>query len=253
MIELNKTHHMNCLMGLKQIPNKSIDICVTSPPYNIGVDYGCGYDDDVSLMEYVDFIENVSLEIRRVLKDNGSYFLNMGFALRNQIVPFKVIDRLYEYFVLQNTIVWVKSLSVGDSSYGHFKPVNSDRYHYNGHEYIFHMTKMGDVKLDKLAVGVPYKDKSNITRWKGANNQDLRDRGNVWFIPYKTVNGAKSHPAAFPVELPKMCIQDHGYDENTVVLDPFMGIGTTAHAAKMLGCKYIGFELNGEYICNGGV
>jgi site-specific DNA-methyltransferase (adenine-specific) len=102
----------------------------------------------------------------------------------------------------------------------------------------FHLTKTGTVSLDKVATGVPYKDKTNIARWK--TGADTHDRGNVWFIPYPTVKSAKPHPAAFPFDLPLMCIKDHGYTKNTVVLDPFMGSGTTALAAQRLGCAYIG-------------
>jgi len=244
MLDLNTIYSMDCLVGMQQIPDRSIDICVTSLPYNIGIDYGVNYDDNMPVAAYVEFLDRVGVEIRRVLKDDGSFFLNLGFALRDPTVPFKVIDRLSTRFVVQNVITWVKSISVNDTSYGHYKPVNSNRYHYGGFEYLFHLTKTGTVSLDKVATGVPYKDKTNIARWK--TGADTHDRGNVWFIPYPTVKSAKPHPAAFPFDLPLMCIKDHGYTKNTVVLDPFMGSGTTALAAQRLGCAYIGFEINGD-------
>ena len=132
---------------------------------------------------------------------------------------------------------------------GHYKPVNSERYLMGAHEYVFHFTKTGSVKLDKLAVGVPYRDKSNIGRWKSAT-RDVRDRGNTWYIPYETVTGAKPHPAAFPVRLPEMCIRLHGLREEPplLVLDPFMGTGSTAVAAERLGCHYVGFEVDPHYV-----
>lgn len=74
-------------------------------------------------------------------------------------------------------------------SIGHFKPIVSDRYLSDLHEYIFHFTKNGNVKLEKLKIGVTYQDKTNIGRWKTAT-RDRRDRGNVWFIPYPTVQEA---------------------------------------------------------------
>jgi len=103
------------------------------------------------------------------------------------------------------------------------------------------------VPLDKLAVGVKYQDKSNIGRWQAAT-QDLRDRGNTWFIPYRTIRSARPHPTTFPERLPEMCIRLHGYTPATVVLDPFMGVGTTALACRALGVHYLGFETDEGYI-----
>jgi site-specific DNA-methyltransferase (adenine-specific) len=118
----------------------------------------------------------------------------------------------------------------------------------NAHEYIFHFTKSGRVPLEKLAIGVPYQDKSNIGRWNAAQ-QDCRDLGNMWFIPYETVQKAREHPAAFPVRLPEMCIRLHGGGgEETLVLDPFAGGGSTLVAARRLGCRYVGFEVDPEYV-----
>ena len=132
---------------------------------------------------------------------------------------------LGKHFFLQNPITWIKSIAInksdvgnnypniiGDIAIGHFKPVNSNLFLANCHEFIFHFTKEGNVKLDKLAIGVPYQDKSNIGRWKSAI-EDKRDRGNVWFIPYETIQSKSErgyHPSPFPVKLPEMCIRLHG-------------------------------------------
>ena len=118
----------------------------------------------------------------------------------------------------------------------------------NCHEYVFHFTKTGKVKLDRLAIGVPYKDKSNIKRWN-TGGKDKRCVGNIWFIPYKTIKNFKDrpHPATFPVELVKKCILLHG--KTDVMLDPFLGIGSSALAAKECGVKkFIGFDIDPEYI-----
>lgn len=98
-------------------------------------------------------------------------------------------------------------------------------------------------------MGVPYQDKSNIGRWKQAT-QDKRCRGNTWFIPYDTIQSRdkeRPHPATFPVKLPEMCIRLHGLDKVKLVLDPFLGIGTTALACLRLGVSCLGFEIDPQY------
>jgi site-specific DNA-methyltransferase (adenine-specific) len=104
------------------------------------------------------------------------------------------------------------------------------------------------VKLDRLAIGVPFKDKSNIARRGHA--QDLRCRGNTWFIPYDTVQSRAEkfhHPGTFPVTLPRWCIRLHGQPDATV-LDPFAGTGTTVVAAALEGARGIGIELDPSYL-----
>ena len=94
------------------------------------------------------------------------------------------------------------------------------------HGYIFHLTKSGDVELDRLAIGVEYQDKSNVSRWAGARG-DRRCRGNTWFVPYKTIqrrDTERPHPATFPVTIPDMCVRLHGVKRARRVLDPFMGL-----------------------------
>jgi len=103
------------------------------------------------------------------------------------------------------------------------------------------------VGLNKLSIGVPYQDKSNIGRWKAAG-KDLRGRGNTWFIPYETIQKSRPHPTVFPVKLPEMCLKLHGIKNINLVMDPFMGIGSTAIACKKLGVEYIGFEIDKSYI-----
>ncbi|MHA1587107.1 MAG: DNA-methyltransferase [Candidatus Heimdallarchaeota archaeon] len=248
---LNKIYQMDCIKGMNDIlPAKSIDVIVTSPPYNINIDYN-SYDDNRPFNEYLDWLGIIAQGCSRVLKNDGSFFFNIGDRPSDELRALTVAQKIAQHFKLQNTIHWVKSIAIPekDINIGHYKPVNSQRYLNNSHEYIFHFTKQGDVEVDKLAVGVPYADKSNIGRWKKAQ-KDLRGRGNQWFIPYKTVQEKKKHPAMFPVQLPEMCIKLHGLTKSNplIILDPFMGVGTTALAAKKLGCIYVGFEIDSNYI-----
>jgi site-specific DNA-methyltransferase (adenine-specific) len=141
----------------------------------------------------------------------------------------------------------VKSISIQDDTVGHFKPINSKRFLNNNHESIFHFTLDGKVPIDRLAVGVPYKDKTNIAR--RGHQQDKRCAGNVWYIPYETVQSKTekfNHPAGFPVALPERCIRLTGHD-NGVVLDPFMGTGSTLVAAERCGWQGIGIDVDQQY------
>jgi len=247
---LDRVFTEDCLDGMRRrLPDGSVDVIVTSPPYNIGTRYNA-HDDNMPFDDYLDWMDEVAAECRRVLRADGSFFFNFGDRPSDELRALRVGLRVGAHFRLQNTIHWIKSIAAPDEdvNMGHYKPVNSARYLNNAHEYIFHFTPSGDTKLDKLAIGVPYQDKSNIGRWKAAR-QDCRDRGNTWYIPYETVTGAKPHPASFPDRLPEMCILLHGLRERPplVVLDPFGGTGTTPCAAQRLGCRYVAFEIDPAY------
>ena len=186
--------------------------------------------------------------IASILAENGSFFLNIGYTAKYPSIPYDVLAVLKRHFVLQNVIHWIKSVSVPELDFtaGHFKPLNTDRFVNQCHEFIFHFTKTGRVSLDKQSIGVEYADKSNITRWN--HGRTKRDRGNVWFIPYSTKNGSLDHPCAFPVGLPEMCVKLHGLRRGMLVYDPFMGSGSTAVACKNLDVEYVGTEIDPAYV-----
>jgi len=237
----------DCLDLLPALPEASADVVVTSPPYNLGLAYR-GYEDRRAEGEYLDWMVRVAAALRRVMRPDGSFFLNIAGSPSAPWLPFELIVRLRALFVLQNHITWVKSIAVEANSVGHFKPVAGQRFLHHNHEHIFHLTLSGDVRLDRLAVGVPFKDKSNIARRGHA--QDLRCRGNTWFIPYETVQSRAEkfhHPGTFPVALPRWCIRLHGRP-GASVLDPFMGTGTTLLAARLEGARGIGIELDPSYV-----
>jgi site-specific DNA-methyltransferase (adenine-specific) len=199
------------------------------------------------------------------------------------MLPHEIVMTLHDYFVLQNTIHWKKSIAIDDhcsrrpagdarashprsrsfgaasreaataiSSYGHFKPINSKRFLNDCHEYVFHFTKSGCVELNRLALGVPYQHKSNISRWSHTRGNDLRCRGNTWFVPYETIQSREKerpHPATFPIQLAEWCIKLHGVSRVETMLDPFLGIGNSAIAAHQCGVKkFIGFEIDDAYL-----
>ena len=236
----------DCLRELELISTGSCDVVVTSPPYNIGVGYR-SYDDRRPREEYLSWLGQVGQQLRRVLKDTGSFFLNVGSTNSDPWIATDVAGSFRGAFTLQNHIIWAKSLSIGDDTVGHFKPISSSRFLNHNHESVFHFTKSGNVGVDRLSIGVPFKDKSNISRW--GHSRDRRCAGNVWFIPYETVKSRAQkfhHPSGFPIDLPARCIKLHGVADSTV-LDPFLGAGTTLVAAERLGCRGIGIEIDPQY------
>lgn len=287
-MDLNVIHNTDCLEGMKSLPDKSIDIIVTSPPYNLGINYN-SYQDTKSQDEYLNWLGLVFTETKRILKDEGHLWVNMGYSNINPWAGMDVANELRKLFVLQNNFIWVKSISIDDVTTGHFKPINSERFANATWEHIFHFTKTGDIKCNRLSIGVPYMDKANIndreSRKRGklakklgyknildfnknASEEDrltletelskkvtapkpsVRCRGNSWFIPYETIKYTDeergSHPATFPVKLVDNCIKFSG--ANGILLDPFMGTGTSAIAALQNKLYYIGYEVDEKYL-----
>ncbi len=247
----------DCVAGMSRLAAASIDLVVTSPPYNLGIRYG-KFADTADRGSYLDWCEEWAAEIKRLLRPNGSLFLNVGASPSNPLLPHELILRLRKFFVLQNTIHWIKAITlpnesgVGEISRGHFKPINSPRYLNDCHECVFHLTPHGKTPLDRLALGVPYADKSNIARWSHTGGRDRRCRGNTWFVPYETIQRRateRPHPATFPVQLAINCIKLHGLTRSGHMLDPFLGIGNSALAAQQCGLtNFVGFEIDAEYL-----
>ena len=263
----------DCIEKLKELDDKSIDLIVTSPPYNIGIKYS-KYEDKKPREQYLEWIYDIFSELKRVLKDDGNIFLNMGYTNKDPWISMEVALKLKDLFVMQNKITWVKSISIGedkDDTHGHFKPINSDRYINVTNEDIYHFTKSDKVKINREAVGVPYKWKCNlidrktklprINKKTGLPVEDKRCKGNSWFVPYDTINSKKEkgyHPATFPEGLVEHCIKISDVKEG-VILDPFIGSGTTVRMAKKMTDKYeeynlsgIGIDIDEKYInyCN---
>src|SRR5436305_9743647 len=241
----------DCVTGMASVPDQHLDLVVTSPPYNLGIRYR-NYSDRQDRRLYLNWCAEWAAQVRRVLKPIGSFFLNIGSAPSNPMLPHEIIFQLREVFVLQNSIHWIKSIALEDRTFGHFKPISSKRFLNDCHEYIFHFTIDGKIDIDRLALGVPYQDKSNIARWSHTRGSDRRCRGNTCFIPYETIQSRakeRPHPATFPVQLAEWCIKLHGVSRIETMLDPFLGIGNSAVAAQRCGVKnFIGFEIDEAYL-----
>jgi site-specific DNA-methyltransferase (adenine-specific) len=242
---------------MRSLPASSVSAIVTSPPYNLGIRYR-SYADTLPHDEYLRWSSQWLAAARTALDNNGSLFLNVGTKPTDPWTAIDVAQTARPLFALQNTIHWVKSIAIDreisgaplDLAVGHYKPINSDRFVNDCHEFIFHFTPTGRTRLDRKAIGVPYQDASNISRWRGAAG-NVRCRGNTWFIPYETIQSRdkdRPHPATFPPRVPEQCFKLHGLERIGVAMDPFLGLGSSAVAAAHLGIDFIGIEIDPHYL-----
>lgn len=230
-METDRIYNIDILEGLRQLPDNSIDLIVTSPPYNKGfwaknrrmenygdfrtksrrIEYG-EFNDTMKPEEYEQWQRDILDECCRVLKPEGSIFYNHMDLLRdcNTIHPTYVYD-----YPVKQVIVWDRGCT----------PKLDKRYFFPINEWVFWIKKNRNAR--------PYFDR-----------KDAIFNKSIWRLNPDKKN---SHPAPFPIELPENCILSCT-KEGDVVLDPFMGSGTTALAAKKHNRRYIGFELNREYI-----
>ena len=148
--------------------------------------------------------------------------------------------------------IWNKSIQIDGLIRGQAHVQKSNKYIPNGWEYVFHITKKGITEIDQMSSKVPYNPK-----WAAGNSKRSgrthRPTVNSWFIPYEVINtnsikekGVKKHPAVFPKELVKQCIKISSLKKG-IILDNFMGTGTTGVVAKELGFDFIGIEIDEDY------
>ena len=256
-----RLYHGDCVSVMPFLDAKSVGVVVTSPPYNLGIKYR-SYRDDMPRTEYLNWTDRWIRALARVMAPQGSFFLNVGAKPTDPWIALEVAQVARRNFQLQNTIHWVKSIAIDredtgaslpldrDVAIGHYKPINSERFVNDCHEFIFHFSPSGRTRLDRRAVGVPYQDRSNIARW-ATSGDGLRCRGNTWFIPYETIQNRdrdRPHPASFPPKVPEQCIRLHGADRAGLVLDPFLGLGNSAIAAVQLGQDFVGIEMDEHYL-----
>ena len=256
----------DCLEVLRSLTPGSISVIATSPPYNLGVRYR-SYDDTLPRDRYLAWTGSWIKAAARALDPAGSLFLNVGAKPTDPWTALDVAQAAREHLALQNTIHWIKSIAIDkdaagagagltkDLNVGHYKPINSERFLNDCHEFIFHFTPHGSTTLDRLALGVPYQDQSNIARWRAAAD-GLRCRGNTWFIPYETIQRRdrdRPHPATFPSRLPEQCLLLHGLKRIELAMDPFTGLGSTAVACARLGLDFVGSEIDATYLSEAAV
>lgn len=219
--------------NMSMIPDNSIHLMITSPPYNVSKEY----DDDLSLSEYLNLLQNVFKETFRVLVNGGRACINVANLGRKPYIPLSdyISQMMIEIgYNMRGEIIWNKAASASPSTaWGSWQSASNPILR-DIHEYILVFSK-GDYKREK-------KDKENSIG---------RDQFMEWTKSIWTMNAVSAkqigHPAPFPEELPFRLIQLYSFKED-IVLDPFMGSGTTALSALKSTRKYIGFDTNEEYI-----
>ncbi len=215
------------------IPDNSVHLIITSPPYNVTKDY----DDDLTLKEYLNLLQAVFQETWRVLVPGGRVAINIANIGRKPYIPLHsyIIEIMHEIgFYMRGEIIWDKGASAGIScAWGSFASASSPCLR-DVHEYILIFSKLTN-KLEK-------RNKENTI-----NKDDfIQWTKSIWAFP--AVSAKKiGHPAPFPEELPRRLVEFYSY-KGDVVLDPFMGSGTTAIAALKLKRHYIGYDISEEYV-----
>jgi DNA modification methylase len=215
------------------LPNNSVHLMVTSPPYNVGKEY----DEDLTLDEYRAFLKRVWAEVYRTLVPGGRACINVANLGRKPYLPLSVFlteDMLDLGFLMRGEVIWNKASSGSQSTaWGTFasaqNPVLRDI-----HEYLLIFSKQ---TFSRPNLG----RRSTISR-----DAFLEWTKSVWTFPAESASRV-GHPAPFPVELPARLIELYTY-EGEVVLDPFMGSGQAAIAAVAAGRHYVGYEISEEYV-----
>jgi DNA modification methylase len=219
---------------MTDLPDSSIHLMVTSPPYNVGKDY----DEDLSLAEYSAFLKRVWAETWRVLVPGGRACVNVANLGRKPYIPLHamlIADLLDLGFLMRGEIIWDKAASASSSTaWGSWQSASNPTLR-DTHEYILVFSK-GSFRREKVDGRA-----STISK-----EEFLESTKSVWTFGAESARKI-GHPAPYPLELPYRLIQLYTFS-GEVVLDPFMGSGQSALAALKSGRHFVGYEVNEEYL-----
>ncbi|MDZ4159564.1 MAG: site-specific DNA-methyltransferase [Anaerolineaceae bacterium] len=219
---------------MNEIPDNSLHLMITSPPYNVTKEY----DEDLSLKEYLQLLKNVFSETYRVLVYGGRACVNVANLGRRPYIPLSdyISQIMIEIgFKMRGEIIWNKGAGAGVSmAWGSWQSASNPVLR-DTHEYIQVFSK-GSFDRKK----VPGKE-NTITK-----EQFMEWTKSVWTMNPESAKKV-GHPAPFPIELPYRLIQLYTY-KGEIILDPFMGSGSTAMAALKSDRKYVGYDIDAEYI-----
>lgn len=224
--------------NMKDIPNNSLHLMITSPTYNVSKEY----DNDLSLNEYLDLLKNCFTETYRVLVNGGRACINIANVGRKPYIPLSdyVSKIMIEIgFNMRGEIIWNKSAGAGISTaWGSFQSASNPILR-DVHEYILIFSK-GNYKRERDKNEKEFRH-DNITK-----EEFIEWTKSIWTMNPESAKRI-GHPAPFPEELPNRLIKLFSFT-NDIVIDPFMGSGTTAIAAIKNSRNFVGYEINEEYI-----
>jgi site-specific DNA-methyltransferase (adenine-specific) len=220
------------------LPDNCVQLVVTSPPYNASK----AYDDDLTLDEYLKLLHDVFAECYRVLSPGGRMVVNVANLGRKPYIPLStyINSMMIELgFLMRGEIIWDKSASAGSScAWGSFRSASNPCLR-DIHEYLLVFSK-GDYKLPRS------KKERAEGRIDTIEKRDfIEQTKSIWRFATERASRV-NHPAPFPVELPRRCIEMYTF-AGDVVFDPFNGSGTTCVAAKQSGRVFVGMDLSEEY------
>ena len=242
----------DCFRAIQKIDNQSIDCVITSPPYNIGVQYNQYRDRDTN---YITKLRDLFIDIRRVLKPQGHFFLNIAPTRKDPLFAYKLAQLVP--MTIQNPIVWAKAVEMpGEGIKGRSVVTqNTNKYLCRGYEMVWHFTHTGHTPIDREMSSVPYRKEWAEDNYRRTGRR-TRPTTDCWHIPYETtgymgkasaaVKGPKGHPAIFPRELVRHCLNITGLKQGKV-LDPFAGTGTVSKVCQERGIDSVSIEMDPEY------
>ncbi|CAI8270579.1 MAG: Modification methylase RsrI [Methanobacteriota archaeon] len=222
---------------LSFLPDNCVHLMITSPPYNACKEY----DDDLSLNEYLGLLKDVFEETYRVLVPGGRAAINIANLGRKPYIPLSTyINQIMKEigFLMRGEIIWDKSASAGSScAWGSFKSASNPCLR-DIHEYILIFSK-GDYKLPRLKI--EKEERCDTIESK----EFVEFTKSIWRFP--TVSAKRvGHPAPFPIELPRRLIELYSF-KGDIIMDPFMGSGSTCIAALDTNRHYLGIDIDQEY------
>ena len=243
----------DCLEWMQEQDDGCVDIIVSSPPYNRGIAYN-SYSD--KRQDYLLWMQQVWTQACRILKPTGHLFLNIAGSSKDPFLAYELAQTVP--WRVQNNIVWAKAVEFKGHIYGRSTVNINAKYTLpHGHETVWHFTEKGKTPISLKQSSVEYRPEYAEENYRRTGRR-TRPTTTCWHIPYETtgymgqeaseLKGDKGHPAIFPRDLVRHCLNVAGAQPGNILYDPFSGTGTALAVAQEMGLKYLGTEIDTDYV-----